>query len=94
MLHDINSCNYLCVCIHMPFSVNWEVVMVRGKCEQKVCSFQEQNAGKKIVHFTASFIFFYTFVTCLQSVSVYILPILLCVFSVVLSEQIGGLNAN
>jgi len=36
---------------------------------------------KKIVHFTASFIFFYPFVTCLQSVSVYILPIFLHVFS-------------
>ena len=64
MLHDINSfaiicvcvCVYIyiyvkfmvCVCVPTPFSVNWEVVMVGGKCEQKVCSFQEQSAGKKL----------------------------------------------
>jgi len=73
----------VCVCVCTPCLVNWEVIMVGGKCEQKTCSFRNRVL-EKIVHFTVPFIFFHPFVTCLHSVSVYILPILLrvvCVFS-------------
>jgi hypothetical protein len=57
--------------------------MIGGKCEQKSCLFQEQSAGKNC-SFHCSCHFFYPVVTCLQSVLVHILPILLrvlCVFS-------------
>jgi hypothetical protein len=101
MLHDVHSfviifiihgvCVCVCVCVcaraRTLFYVNWEVVMVAGKCEQKSCSFQEQTAGKN-----CSFYCYYHFplpfcnLSAVSFMEQNILPILFLVLHVCLQS--------
>jgi hypothetical protein len=73
--------NLWCVCVYLhAIPVNWEVIMVGGKCEQKSCSFQEQSAGKNCsfhcsFHFLSPFcnlsaVSFCSYSTCIVACSV------------------------
>lgn len=66
-----------------------------GKYKQKSCSFQEQSAGKNgsfycYFHFLSPFCNLSAVSFCLYSTYI----VACSMSSVVLSEQIGGLNAN